>query len=74
MTYINRLLLDAYREENYDKKYIQNLEKEFSSDDNKYDSLLRLYSVGDSIRKKIAIKLNCTDNDLNTFLSVLKNT
>ncbi len=74
MTYINRLLLDAYREECYDKMYIEKLEKELSNDDNKYDSLLRLYSVGDRIRKRMAIKLNCTYNELNTFLSVLKNT
>ncbi len=74
MTYTNRLLLDAYREECYDKMYIEKLEKELSNDDNKYDSLLRLCSVSLGIKKRMAIKLNCTDNDLNTFLSVLKNT
>lgn len=74
MTYTNRLLLDAYREECYDKMYIEKLEKELSNDDNKYDSLLRLCSVNLGIKKRMAIKLNCTDNDLNTFLSVLKNT
>ena len=74
MNFINEVLLESYREVVKDKSYCDSLEKEFEKEEDNYDSLIRIFKADRKVRAVLAKKLDVSEEDMNIFLKVLRNT
>ncbi len=72
LNYIGNLLLDSYKEHITDKSYIAEMEDKLCEDENKLDSLFRLFNADERIRKSFAKKIDTDYEDLKVFLRVLQ--